>query len=449
MGVLPEREVVLGEIDRFLLPADDQAILMYLLEYLFTPHSFQERLSGALVRMLRGGAARGALFTCYLTLKVKGSGEVQVSLRRDRKRQTRTACTPVEQWTIAVERVQSVLSRKVEPFGDGKIDNLGLLRSILLQDYPGSARQRLIVFLFTPGRARPVAVLKLRPCAAPGHTLWQEWQTLQLLSNRLPASLRDTIPVPLGFGTHAGIEMLLASSLAGRSAYVEMHGDLFPGRRVASHFHSAAEWLAHFHTAMRQPGEFFSPEPDKRTLREMLLMGMQSNMVGDLSWHDKLCDLCVRSPLPLTAAHGDFWARNLLVDRDGDQGRKAPAGLVDWEHFSEMASPADDLFHFPLTYGLNYPWSRYQRQAPEEAFRLAFIEQNHVSRAIKDYFRCYCARTGLDEEMLQPLFYLYLLAGALRHQNESLQQPEIGENSKKWLQFYRMLTGANRSVFSG
>lgn len=137
------------------------------------------------------------------------------------------------------------------------------------------------------------------------------------------------------------------------------------------------------------------------------------------------------------------------MNRDSDQEREGLAGLVNREHFPETASPANDLFHFPLTYGLNYPWARYRRQAPEEAFRFAFVEQNHISRAIKVYFRCYCTRTGLDEIMLKPLFYLYLLTGALRHQNGSLQQPGIGENSNKWLQFYRILTGANRSVFSG
>jgi hypothetical protein len=154
------------------------------------------------------------------------------------------------------------------------------------------------------------------------------------------------------------------SPVPGVSAYIEMQGLLAPGRVVDRHFDAAAEWLFKFHQATG-------------------------------------------------ASHGDFWARNLLV---------GPTAVVDWEHFTEEAPIYADLFHFPLTYGLNYPWARWRRLPPDEAFRRTFLEDNRVSRAVRRYL----ARFG-DPPALRLPFEAWL------------------ENSA----FRDLLGRAGRSVFSG
>ena len=226
-------------------------------------------------------------------------------------------------------------------------------RWLLVEDYSGNERDRLAVFLFESGEATPAAVLKLRRAGAAGRPLRQEADALSFLAGRLPAGLRDSVPRLLDLRELPGWEVLAMSPLPGVSAYVEMQGRLAPGRAVARHFAAAAEWLARFHEATG-------------------------------------------------AAHGDFWARNLLV---GPQGR---AAVVDWEHFAPAAPFHEDLFHFPLTYALNYPWRRWRRLPPEEAFRRAFREDNRVSRAVTGYFARYAALAGADPADLRRRFDAHL-----------------------------------------
>ena len=79
------------------------------------------------------------------------------------------------------------------------------------------------------------------------------------------------------------------------------------------------------------------------------------------------------------ASHGDFWAQNLLMNDGGE------VGVVDWERFDAVGSPFEDIFHFPLTYGLNFRWRRGATK--EEKFRKTFLERNRVSTAVRDYLR--------------------------------------------------------------
>jgi hypothetical protein len=193
-----------------------------------------------------------------------------------------------------------------------------------------------------------------------GSGLQREAEALRFLEERLPPDLRDSVPRLLDWQDQA----LLMSPVPGVSAYVEMQGLLAPGRAVDRHFDAAADWLLKFHRATG-------------------------------------------------ASHGDFWARNLLV---------GPTAVVDWEHFTEEAPIDADLFHFPLTYGLNYPWERWRRLPPAEAFRRTFLEDNRVSRAVRRYL----ARFGDPASLRQP-FEAWL------------------ENSE----FRDLLGRAGRSVFSG
>jgi hypothetical protein len=248
-------------------------------------------------------------------------------------------------------------------------DLLGGSRWILVEDYAGNGRERRVLFLFARGEASPTAVLKL----ATGSSLRPEREALRFLQERLSADLRSTVPRPIAWREMPGLEVLVMSALPGVSAYVEMQGLLAPGRAVRRHFEAAADWLARFH---RTTG----------------------------------------------ASHGDFWARNLLVAPNGK------AAVVDWEHFSLEVPFHEDLFHFPLTYGLNYPWERWRRLPPEEAFRRTFLEDNRVSRAVAAYFAHYAERAGR--------------AGLRRLFEDWLETRSEGD--------FRSLFGrAGRSVFSG
>ena len=252
------------------------------------------------------------------------------------------------------------------------------LRAIVLRDPIGS-RAQIMAFVFVEGDEHPVAVLKQRPIGNRAPSLRREWDVL-CGAAALPADLRASVPRPLAFRTHGGTERLLLSWLPGRSAYAQMRSAVRPQRHLRDHFEQAASWLARFHSDTRRAG---APAT--------------SSAPAVVS----------------SAAHGDFWPRNVLFQA----GRLT--GVVDWEHARDAASPYEDLFHFPLTYGLSYPWAGRRPISPEAAFRSTFLADNALSRAVTLYFRRYCAETGLDPAVLRTLFEAYLVTWSRRGEDEA------------------------------
>lgn len=412
--------VVVGEVGRFLVPVEERAIVRFFLDSLFVPHTLRERARGLLARGRRAFLwdRCGRLRLGKWSEPLGGEGFAAEG----------------GPWGALLEMVRSTLVSQ-----DGDLLRATplegrRLRLLLVRD---EARDGVVVFLFVAGEGWPAAVLKLRSGMGPGCRLREEYGALRHLAQRLPAPLRRSVPAVLAFRPVGSLEALLLTTLPGRSAYVEMQARLLPRARVRRHFQEAGAWLAAFHAATRSRDGVFAPEGEEGAVLE----GFATSPTGhdaDLRWFDDLRRRCASAPLPLVFAHGDFWARNLLLDGSGQGG----AGVVDWEHARQDAPPFEDLFHFPLTYGLNTLWSRYRRRPPEEAFRLTFLEQNHVSREVRGYLWRYCAETGLDRGALLPLFHLYLSTG-FRHARE------LVDDGGLWLRFHEMLVRAGRSVFSG
>jgi PST family polysaccharide transporter len=242
------------------------------------------------------------------------------------------------------------------------------LRAIVLRDPAAAGRAQVLAFVFTEGDDHPAAVLKRRPIGMDARALPLEWGVLWRAA-ALPPDLRASVPRPLAFRRYGGTELLLLSWLPGRSAYAQMRSAVRPQRHLRDHFEQAASWLARFHSGTRRVG-------------------------GPAAAPGRA--------LGASAAHGDFWARNLLFH----DGRLT--GVVDWEHGREEAPPYEDLFHFPLTYGLCYPWAGRRPIPPADAFRLTFMADNALSRAVTHYFRRYCSDTGLSPAALPALFQTYL-----------------------------------------
>ncbi|HVR70439.1 MAG TPA: oligosaccharide flippase family protein [Vicinamibacteria bacterium] len=242
------------------------------------------------------------------------------------------------------------------------------LRAVVLRDPASADRAQVVAFVFADGDERPAAVLKRRPIGKDGPALRQEWDAL-CRAAALPPNLRASVPRTLAFRTYGATELLLLSCVPGRSAYAQMRSAVRPQSHLRDHFEQAASWLARFQTATRR-------------------VGAPAATPG--------------GALAASAAHGDFWARNVLFEG----GRLT--GVVDWEHAREEAPPYGDLFHFPLTYGLCYPWAGHRPVRPAQAFRLTFLTDNAVSRAVTLYFRRYCVDTGLSPAALPALFETYL-----------------------------------------
>jgi hypothetical protein len=192
---------------------------------------------------------------------------------------------------------------------------------IVVCDYPDSRRRRTVKFLL------PSSVIKIRELPADGPSLAIEAAACE----RVHALLPHSTPRVIRFEQAKDAEMLMLTALPGVSAYVEMQQAFAPSRLAARHFDAAGRWLSELRRVMPH------------------------------------------------ASHGDFWAQNLLITESGE------VGVVDWERFESAGPPDADLFHFPLTYGLNFRWRRDATE--EEKFASTFLARNRVSLAVRSYLQ--------------------------------------------------------------
>lgn len=410
------------EVDRFLVPTDAPDAQRYLLGALWAPHGVRERLLRA-VRGLTGGRL------------------VRLLGRR-----------PDPAWRCEVEALEEVLASPLSDALPGERSNEGWL---LLRGYPGRRRNRTTAFLFAEGAAdgMPRAVIKLRWAGVgrndAGASLAIERDALIEMGERLSAPLVGTVPPVLGHGCAGGREVLLLGGLPGRPAYVEARGTLAPRRHVGLHFRVAAEWLARFHQETAH-GVWTPPPPAELELAD-----------PGPPWYRLLADAAAAGRLARVAAHGDFWARNLLV---GDSPGALP-GVVDWEEFRPSAGPIDDLFHFPISYGRIYPGPAYRPLRPVEVFDRVFLGRGPLARSVAAYLRLYARRRGLDPDLIEPLFRLDLRLRICRAAvrggpgaGAEESEPRGGGRLRDlpWSEFERRFEaarthrrGGGRSVFSG
>jgi len=375
--------IPVAAVDRFLLPVDERGVVRFFFDNLFVPHRLFERVARPIARSSGRplGRRRGRILL----------GD-RLALQTDDRR--------LSGWEACLDVLSTALRSGLAPEVEERERRWILMRG----DAPVDG-VHLVAFFFGAGPA-PVTVLKLR--RGPAATLEREAAALRQLAGRLPPGLQPSVPSVLAVQRVGDLEGLLLSALPGRSAYVEMQDARLPARTARRHLRAAGSWLAAFHDATREIGRRFVAEEHAGAGREAL------------------------EAVPLAFSHGDFWARNLLLD-----GTRV-CGTVDWENAAEATPVFEDLFHFPLTYGLSSLSWRCRRRPPEQAFRWTFLDETPLSREVRGYLEDYCAATGLEFPLLRPLFHLFLSRRARR-----------GDEGGLWLRFQRMLTRANRSVFSG
>ncbi len=440
----------MAEVDRFLIPEKDRAVIRFFLDHLFIPHSHRERFRSALLRNSMVWADGKRFFGRRWLIRFPDGDAPPVLHPRgpscDDASDSRTATGNAFFLSSALEAL-SRTRRELLP------DLLGSeaekLRWILRRDHPSSKRQRLVAFLLRDGEPGPFAVLKLQSAPA-GPALEMEWNALQYLRTRLPEELLSALPRPLHYARLGQMEVLLQSCLPGRSMDVEMGRRPVSRATLGRHLVDGAVWLACFHMTTRSRERCVDFERETAPLLKILTSTAEGiEPGGERFWTEPLNKRYLR--IPLCARHGDFGAWNLLVGRRR-QSMGGPmldiSGVVDWEYFETEAAPFADLFHFALTYGLDYPWTPYRKYSPEESFRLAFLEESPVSMAIRSAFSVYCDLTGTPREALRPLFHFFLLR---RWCETRKGNPDAGCRSaaadERWLTFHRLLARAGAHPF--
>jgi hypothetical protein len=413
----------LVRVGRYVVPLSDEGVVRHFLGHHLVAHDVRERLCGAAARL-----------SLALGLASAARGLVHVGYR------PRGAATP---WSTVIQDELSAAFQALD------LPDAGVRMYLPAVDPRGGLGASGLVFGFgetgTPG---PVAVLKVRRPGTGRLGLSREWQALCTLRRTLPEPLRDVVPQPIRYHEVEGLELLSMTCLPGRPVYLELHNRLISSRRVPVHMAAAVSWIIALHEATANPEDRVEEGnglPDPGVLAEAASChpgrAEQGQPLDD--WYEELLEELWASPLARTASHGDYWARNLLLD----EGRVR--GVVDWEHHHPGGVPTTDLFHFLLTYGLAYRWTPFRRTPALVAFRRTFIEVNPISRGVRGALEMYARARRVPLARLGRLFLLHLLTRGAQCTASGVEQgPDPLPDRHSWALAYHIMRSSPRSVFT-
>jgi hypothetical protein len=260
---------------------------------------------------------------------------------------------------------------------------------LLLGDYDGARRKRHVIFIFDRGRLS--RILKVRPLDGTGAALSREAAVLRAIRARLAPPLLETVPEVLDHVTGEGEELLSLSPCAGQPLSIRMQRSLRPLRDHAAALTAAGRWLGQFHAATGDDG--------------------------------------------MTAVHGDFWTRNVLIERG------LVSGVVDWEHGELKGDPARDLFMMPFLYALDAP--RWWKSDPLTSYREVFHGRGERTRIVAAYFSSYAEGADCPLDDLGDRFDRWL------QHNEDRRKEGGWESRYPWAAMLAITREADRSAFSG
>lgn len=368
---------------RFRIPLRPAAVLRYYLDFLLVPHSRAELARAALARVIKALPRLAAL--------ALGARQAE---RPDPDH-------------------SALLTTAASHAG---LATTGL-SAISLGDYRDSGRGKEIAFLFAPEQARPSVIAKTTPVPQQQSRLQHERDSLLGLRASLDDDLCATLPVPLAvFDSPQGLTCC-ESHLPGRAIYVEMRGSWRPERLVERHFGLAHGWLAQFQKAtIADPAATGLGEAMRKLLEQG---GLPEAGQALLTERIALVASLAEQALPSVAIHGDFWARNILIE-------DSRIAVFDWELFQRQGLPLTDPIHFAISYGLSYPWRLGRWVDRAEAFRRSFDPAGPLRPVIERHLRGHCRAMGLDPRWIDPAITSYLAERVLEEAAAG-EQPRRGD----------------------
>lgn len=362
--------------DRFGIPLDH-------------PFALQFYVNNLLVAQSRGGVLRAAMARAMVHLDCAG---LALGLRRSGGIDLRVVklCSLLRDAQVIGNKAPSVIT---------------------LDDHEHSNRAKMVMFLLKPGAREPFAVVKASTRAEHGEALMREYATTCMLRQRLSEPLRAALPMPLAAVTQSGETFVAEASMSGASMYFTMRNSLLPQRCAEEHFSRSLGWLISFQKET-QTGEAtlgdgtvadFVIEPLRAFERFCLPGASERRLIAAL---ERKAEALKDERVPICASHGDFWAGNLIVSREG-------VGVCDWEGFIEHSFPFHDLLMFITSYGLNFPWRLGRYAESHLAFNATFSGEGWMAQLVRRHLTRYCAAIGVTPKLLEVFLPVFLAMRAV------------------------------------
>ena len=292
---------------------------------------------------------------------------------------------------------------------------------------PGSySTKKILLFLVGPGRDSPDIVVKLVRERRFNRRLEGAWQALTELQDRAP-ELARLGPRPIFLGHHAGLALMAESIVEGvpvkrrlsadpRDPLIATVVDRLVSLGIATADSSVAEPAAIATELGDMVQRYTAIYGPSRAERQVLAAAVAR--IGASA-----------GPIPLVLQHGDVGSWNVLIGSDGEPT------LIDWEAAVPYGMPLWDLFYFVRSAAVGVGRKNGTRDALAGAQHRLF-EAGPMASLLAQAVDRFCAGTGLDRELVEPLFQLCWLHRALKA--SSTLRPERLAHGH-----YRRLLGAS------
>jgi hypothetical protein len=286
------------------------------------------------------------------------------------------------------------------------------LRPLLL--IHGTELSRAVMLPFSSKSTEPLAVFKITRGPVEDGSSLHEPEVLKEVRASLDASMRSTVPEPLGAICSHGLVASIESFLPGEWLHARLARRRPPIGEAIDDLRLATAWITRLHSQFPVGSRWWS-ENDVQTYvdlpiatydRELGTNDAESALFVEVK---RLARDLLGTPLPLVWQHGDF--SNLNTLRSGHR-----LHVIDWER-AAPGIPLDDLLHFARLW--LYLVRRATRDESFARFRDLFLRLGHRDAAVA------AARAAISEYMgtvgVDPRFLpLLLTVGCVRRASDRL-----------------------------
>ncbi len=267
---------------------------------------------------------------------------------------------------------------------------------------------------FDPGTARVHFLVKVARDASAEAVVASEHQMLVRLQESLSPDLRATVPAPLDrFAVH-GHPAAAQSHLDGRTlARILQETPAWRRPRVAARLlTAAAEWLSRFHQETARPVVMSDEWLERLALSELRRCAEEcARSTRERHLLEELAAATARlagQRLPLVCEHRDFWAKNILLDRD-------TVRVVDWDLAQFDRLPLGDLYALIHSLAFILVGDPGDLTRAEPMLHLAYGGTGLFSQAVDAVIGRYRAGLGIPPEWGRLLLPLSVARQALLH----------------------------------
>ena len=264
--------------------------------------------------------------------------------------------------------------------------------------------RKVLLLLFREAQATPEFIVKITRDSALNPRLENEYRALVTLEQQGIGD-RDSLPRVAFYGQHAGLAMLGETIVDGIP--FEQRSD---ETADCTYMQATIDWLTRLGEATADRNAA-SPAQVAETMQRLLSRFAQIYRLSTEHYEflrqqtDALAQ--ADDQFPLVFQHGDPGTWNILITQTGN------VAFLDWEAAEAQGMPLWDLFYFMYTYGV---WAARTATASDrmKGFEQQFLADSPISAALVKATARYCAAVGLNEQLIEPLFYTCWMHRALK-----------------------------------